>query len=348
MRPCFQLHLAAILCIAALQAVGDDLPPSATITRVGSGVTPPKLLHKQEPEYSGAALDAGVQGKVVFELVVSEAGKPANISVISPLGFGLDEKAQAAIETWRFEPGRKDGKPVNVLATIEVNFALQGRAYDRVAEERRTQFNIMLRELKEKNPARHEKAIKTMQALAKNKFPPAMYVAGKLMETGDGVQKDPAQGAALIRKAADKNYGPALFDVGLAQYEGKEEPRETDKGLHMIRDAAVLGSSQAQLFLGDRDERGVNTPVDMSRARRYFGLCAAAGQAVCELRLGKLLLKLPNRQEREYIQAAAWLQLAADQGEEEARTLIATEAVSLTPEQSNWVKRLKPQLVHRQ
>ena len=347
MRIGFLFGLAASLGVSIPAGIADDLPPSAPVVRVGPGVTPPKLLHKREPEYSGEALDAGVQGKVVFELVVSDTGKPVNIFVISPLGFGLDEKAQAAIETWRFEPGRKDGKPVNIEATVEVNFSLQGRAYDRGAEERRTQFNIMLRALRDQNAARREKAVKTMQELAKKKLPAAMYLLGKLLETGDGVPKDPVEGETLIRKAADKNYGPALFDVGLAYYEGKSGLAETDKGLHMIRDAAVLGSSEAQLFLGDRDERGVNTPVDLNRARRYFGLCAAAGQAICQLRLGKLLLGLPNRQEREYVQAVAWLQLAADQGKEDARALAEKETPQLTTKQSNWLKQLKPQLVHK-
>ena len=38
--------------------------------------------------------------------------------------FGLDEKAMEAVRKWRFKPGYKDGKPVSVLANVEVNFRL--------------------------------------------------------------------------------------------------------------------------------------------------------------------------------------------------------------------------------
>ena len=40
------------------------------------------------------------------------------------LGMGLDEKAIEAVNKWKFKPGLKNGQPVNVIATIEVNFRL--------------------------------------------------------------------------------------------------------------------------------------------------------------------------------------------------------------------------------
>jgi protein TonB len=73
--------------------------------RIGPGVTPPRLKHKVEPEYSPDARAARVQGIVVLQLAVNETGRPVGISVVSPLGFGLDERAQAAVEKWEFAPG---------------------------------------------------------------------------------------------------------------------------------------------------------------------------------------------------------------------------------------------------
>jgi TonB family protein len=39
--------------------------------------------------------------------------------------YGLDEAAVRAASQWRFEPGRRDGKPVPVLITVEMTFALR-------------------------------------------------------------------------------------------------------------------------------------------------------------------------------------------------------------------------------
>jgi len=92
--------------------------------RIGGGVSAPGVLYRVEPEYSEEARKAKFQGTVVIALVVDEKGNPREMRVIRPLGLGLDQKAIEAVEKWRFRPGMKDGKPVPVQATIEVNFRL--------------------------------------------------------------------------------------------------------------------------------------------------------------------------------------------------------------------------------
>ncbi|MCX6604316.1 MAG: TonB family protein [Acidobacteria bacterium] len=94
------------------------------VYRIGGGVSAPSLLSKVEPEYSEEARKAKFQGTVVLYVVVDEKGQPQQLRVVRPLGLGLDEKAIEAVQKWRFRPGFKDGKPVPVAATVEVNFRL--------------------------------------------------------------------------------------------------------------------------------------------------------------------------------------------------------------------------------
>jgi TonB family protein len=82
------------------------------------------VLHKVEPEYSEEARKAKYQGTVLLYIEVDPSGRPTNIRVQRSLGLGLDEKAVEAVRQWKFKPGYKDGKPVTVAATIEVNFRL--------------------------------------------------------------------------------------------------------------------------------------------------------------------------------------------------------------------------------
>jgi TonB family protein len=94
------------------------------VYRAGNGVSRPSLISKVEPEYSEEARKAKHQGVVVLEIVVDAKGNAVTPRVVRSLGLGLDEKAIEAVLKWKFKPGFKDGKPVAVAATVEVNFRL--------------------------------------------------------------------------------------------------------------------------------------------------------------------------------------------------------------------------------
>lgn len=315
--------------------------------RIGPGVTPPRILHKVEPEYSPIARADHVQGTLILELVVNEKGRASDITVISPLGFGLDERAVAAVKTWEFKPGMKDGRPVKILATVEVNFRFPDLWFDEKAERRRTSFNIALQTLNQANASTKgtERAVKSIQELCRQKFPPAMYTVGIWETRGEHVPKNQEDGLTLIQKAADKDYGPALYEVAARRIDGRDLPRDVAKGLEEMRQASILGSPQAQFYLGHRYENGNEVPRELDRARRYFRLCAVQGVAMCQYRLGSLLFDAPNRPERDYVQAVALFQLAAEKGLQEAKDIASREAAKLTSTQSKWVDTLKAQLV---
>jgi TonB family protein len=91
---------------------------------VGSGVSAPHPIYDPEPEYSEEARAAKFQGNVVLWVVIGADGTPRDVRVQRSLGMGLDEKAIAAVKSWRFQPAMKDGHPVAVQVNIEVNFRL--------------------------------------------------------------------------------------------------------------------------------------------------------------------------------------------------------------------------------
>jgi len=90
----------------------------------GRGVSAPTLAYKEEPDYTEEARTAKLQGTVVLSVEIDPTGTATNIRVVRGLGLGLDEKAVETVKKWKFKPGEKDGTPVTVAATIEVNFHL--------------------------------------------------------------------------------------------------------------------------------------------------------------------------------------------------------------------------------
>ncbi len=89
-----------------------------------AGVTAPKVRSKVDPEYTPEARDAKIEGTVVVETEIHPDGRAHNTTVVRSLDQGLDHNAIEAISHWQFQPASKDGVPVAVKATIEVNFRL--------------------------------------------------------------------------------------------------------------------------------------------------------------------------------------------------------------------------------
>jgi protein TonB len=95
--------------------------------RPGNGVTLPRVLHEERPQYTSDAMRAKVQGTVLLECIVRPDGSVTDVQVIRSLDptFGLDQQAVAAAKKWRFAPGTRLGEPVSVQITIELTFTLR-------------------------------------------------------------------------------------------------------------------------------------------------------------------------------------------------------------------------------
>jgi protein TonB len=93
------------------------------VYRPGGAVSPPRLIKEVKPTYTKEALLNRIQGTVGLEAIVTVDGCASDIRVVRSLDRGgLDQEAIAAVAQWRFEPGRLESAPVNVLVTILVDF----------------------------------------------------------------------------------------------------------------------------------------------------------------------------------------------------------------------------------
>jgi TonB family protein len=109
---------------AVKQEEREQTPPGAPdkdgVYRVGGGVTAPRRFGNAA--YPPDALAAGVDGAVVAEILVNEAGIVTDARVLKSIP-PLDEAALKAVREWRYDPTMVDGKAVAVKMTLTVNFS---------------------------------------------------------------------------------------------------------------------------------------------------------------------------------------------------------------------------------
>jgi len=99
--------------------------PGDGVYTIGGGVTAPIAINQPLPLYTEEARKARVEGIVLLQAVIRRDGTVDSFKAVRGLGYGLDESAINTIATkWRFKPGTLSGRPVDVMANIEVTFRL--------------------------------------------------------------------------------------------------------------------------------------------------------------------------------------------------------------------------------
>jgi TonB family protein len=108
----------------AVAARVDYRPSDPAVLRQSTVDKKARLITNFEPDSNEFAQSNGVAGMALYHTVIGPDGKPGEIAVARPIGFGLDENAVKAIEAAKFEPAEKDGKPVPVLLDLVVQFRI--------------------------------------------------------------------------------------------------------------------------------------------------------------------------------------------------------------------------------
>ena len=86
-------------------------------------VTPPVVSSHVDAVYPTAAIGQGKHADVVLVVTVDADGHVTDVNVRESGGPVLDEAAVVAIRQWRFDPARRDGKPVASRILVPFHFA---------------------------------------------------------------------------------------------------------------------------------------------------------------------------------------------------------------------------------
>ena len=107
----------------------DEDAPESSVTstfRVGGAVQAPKVIKRVEPRFPDSArlqMGGGTHVIVIVESVIAKSGCVRSLRVLSQAPFPeLNGAALMALSQWKFRPGYLDGKPVDVIFNMTINF----------------------------------------------------------------------------------------------------------------------------------------------------------------------------------------------------------------------------------
>ena len=83
------------------------------------------LASNPTPAYPAAALNAGTEGDVIVRLQVDANGRVSHAAVVGHDGGtdpALDQAAIEALQQWRFQPAMRDGRAINSVVQVPVEF----------------------------------------------------------------------------------------------------------------------------------------------------------------------------------------------------------------------------------
>jgi periplasmic protein TonB len=121
------IHLAIIasififgICPSAFGQKCKEKSPPVLSGKIGG----PQITSKPQPEYTDEARRQQISGTIVIRAIFHSSGKVRDVCWVSSLPYGLTENAIKAAYQIRFEPIKKDGRPITMKMFVEYNFQL--------------------------------------------------------------------------------------------------------------------------------------------------------------------------------------------------------------------------------
>jgi protein TonB len=105
---------------------GNGQPGAGGSSSGSDSSTLPAGGYQVRPAYPDVARRMGAEGTTLLRIRILEDGAVGEVLVARSAGHpSLDEAAVEAVRRWRFEPAKRDGRPIQVWASLPIRFRLE-------------------------------------------------------------------------------------------------------------------------------------------------------------------------------------------------------------------------------
>lgn len=102
--------------------VQDDEPVAVKPTHLPENTKPPVPTYHVDPEYPNDLRKQKPQGIVTLEIWIEVNGSVGEIRILRAPHPELAEVAVATVKQWKFKPATENGKPIECIINVAVNF----------------------------------------------------------------------------------------------------------------------------------------------------------------------------------------------------------------------------------
>lgn len=163
-----------------------------------------------------------------------------------------------------------------------------------------------------------QKAFKWYLRAAEQGDAAAQFNVGLMYSEGQGIEQDQKAAIQWYQKAANQEEPGALYNLGISYYFGNLLEQDRQKGQQLIEKAAHLENPAAQYLMGHFfDQGGEFFSRDSNKALTWYRASAEQGYLEAQYSLAVMLANGMGT-DKNLIEAAFWLLLAAEQGQQHA------------------------------
>ncbi len=115
-----------------------------------------------------------------------------------------------------------------------------------------------------------QQAFKLLEKLAASGDADAQFLAGRMLELGEGVDKNVQQGINWYQKAVDQQHSCAMNNLAVRYKTGDHVPQNHALAFQLTQQAARSEHPVTLTSFGEMYDLGQGTPVSKEKALRYY------------------------------------------------------------------------------
>ena len=189
--------------------------------------------------------------------------------------------------------------------------------YRKAAKAGHTEAQFNLAVLLLRNPTRGKEGLEMLKEAARTGNSRAMKEMGILYVTGNGVEKNVAEGKGLLLQASEKGEAGASESLALMYESGEGVEKSEIKAVDYFQKAAEKGSVKSMLRLAMKYVNGTGVKADGNKGREWLEKAADLNATDAMLALG-LMYEGGNGEENNAETSVKWFTRAAEAGDANA------------------------------